>query len=164
MQGCPVSGRGFTAALVAIDKDFFKNLVNWVRRPLGGRIWWKHSQRFQHKYLIKTEKMDFEGCHSSSCCHQKVAVSYLGVLQVLPGPLWFFSRFPSSLTVWRDGDSEVDTLISPRGVFAFCAQTGFAFSQDVHPFLLKYEQELFFYPPPDYQGHLPDVSKEIWLV
>lgn len=91
IQGCLLSGRGFTAALVAIDKDVFSDPVLSLSRPLGGQIWCKRSQRFQHQYLIKTEQMDFEGHHSCSHCHQKVAVSCLGGLQVLSGVVYGFS-------------------------------------------------------------------------
>lgn len=90
IQGCLLSGRGFTAALVAIDKDVFSDPVLSLSRPLGGQIWCKRSQRFQHQYLIKTEQMDFEGHHSFM--FGRFAGSF-------GSRLWFFSRFPLLLTV-----------------------------------------------------------------
>lgn len=108
MQGCPLSGRGFTAALVAIDKDVCWDPVICVSRPLGGQIWCKRSRRFQHQYLIKIEQMDFEGRHSCSCCHQKVAASCLGGLQVLPGVLYGFSA--GSHCRWPSGEMVMQRL------------------------------------------------------
>lgn len=93
--------------------------LHWVSRPLGGQIWCKRSRWFQHQYLIKNERMDFEGQHSCSCCRQKVAVSYLGGLHVLPGVYGFSAashcRWPSVELVMQRStlSSHIKKVLAP---------------------------------------------------
>lgn len=138
MQGCPLSGRGFTAALVAIDKDVFWDPVfEW-----GGHLEDKSGasgleDSSAHTFLRLSRWI----LKDATFVHAATRRMRLHVCRFSRESSTVFSA--GSHCRW-DGDGEVDTLISGQGVLGCCAPTGFACSPGVQAFLLKYKQELFF--------------------
>lgn len=152
MQGCSLSAWGFTPALVTIynlkmspEALYFE----WEGHLEGKAVW-----TIPALISYKTEQMDFEGWHSYSCSHQKVAISWLGVclfswessvvFRLVPNCRW-----PSVETLMQRStlSSGIKKILAPVpklrarfGIFFRCLQ-----------WLSSLKHAFFFYSCPYYQ-------------